>query len=261
MIYRWLNGVEAHLDDWNVTWEGYGPEWKTRAYRLPGEVEYNPIGVMNHHTASTSWYPKDKLIYSCNFYVDPAGKVWIMGLGYQRDSGSGDPAVLERIRKGEPVGKPMDYLVSQRINGNPYFIDIEVGHPGDGSEIPQVQRDALLHLNAALISYLKADVKTALIGHDEWTRRKIDPEWSYKGKPDSMEYIRRDTVTLLEGGMPRKQFENMVKALFVGRPDEFKGNPAYFYSNVADGGIYDDPENVDWINFWNSFVDVIAGGA
>lgn len=62
----------------------------------------------------------------------------------------------------------------------------------------------------------------------------------------------------VECGMPYEQFKNMVDAMFVGS-DEFAGDPSYFYRTIADGGIYDDPDNVDWVNFWDSFVRLIGG--
>ena len=82
----------------------------------------------------------------------------------------------------------------------------------------------------------------------------------------------RDWITNLENGteqygMPYEQFVNFVKSLFLGRPDEFQGDPAFFYLRRAewvalhgdiDGGIYDQPEHADWPNFWNAFVRVIS---
>lgn len=60
-----------------------------------------------------------------------------------------------------------------------------------------------------------------------------------------------------EDGMPYEQFKNMVISLFKGRPDMFKGDPSYFYKNLPDG-IYNDPQNIDWTNFWRSFTDAIS---
>lgn len=60
-----------------------------------------------------------------------------------------------------------------------------------------------------------------------------------------------------EDGMPYEQFKNMVISLFNGRPDMFKGDPAYFYKNLPEG-IYNDPQNIDWTNFWTSFTKAIS---
>ena len=67
--------------------------------------------------------------------------------------------------------------------------------------------------------------------------------------------------------MPYEQFKNMVISLFAGRHDKFHGDPAYFYTKAGshhafpgypNGGIYDVPESVDWVNFWNAFTDAIT---
>ena len=59
-------------------------------------------------------------------------------------------------------------------------------------------------------------------------------------------------------GMPYAQFKRFVDALFTARPDEFKGDPSYFYRSSheldanGNGGIYDLDDNEDWDNFWNA---------
>lgn len=59
-------------------------------------------------------------------------------------------------------------------------------------------------------------------------------------------------------GMPYAQFVRFVDALFLARPDEFHGDPSYFYRSSheldakGNGGIYDLDDHVDWTNFWNA---------
>ncbi len=99
----------------------------------------------------------------------------------------------------------------------------------------------------------------------------VTPPWKYSDghveRHDDPEPENGSYNGTEQHGMPYEQFVNLVKSLFAGRPDEFHGNPAYFYLTRAqwfaeygnhDGGIYDEPEHVDWANFWNAFVDSIS---
>ena len=130
---------------------------------------------------------------------------------------------------------------------------MEVGHPGDGSPIPAPQRKSLLLVNAALCEFLGLDPLTQVIGHKEWTRRKIDPRWGWEFGPDSMDEIRRDTADVLaEGaGMPKTQWHQLIDSLFAGRPDVFMGDPNYWKAMPSDSS--------EWVDFWNAFVRVLGG--
>jgi len=101
----------------------------------------------------------------------------------------------------------------------------------------------------------------------EWLGYKLGDtmHWQLNVPPERQEVDWSTVEKEQELGMPYEQFVNLVKALFKGRPDKFKGNPAYFYLNKADvsdslpnGGIYDDPYHIDWTNFWNAYVEVIS---
>ncbi len=61
----------------------------------------------------------------------------------------------------------------------------------------------------------------------------------------------------VELGMPYEQFKRWITALFEGRPDVFIGDPWYFYLTMAEGGIYDDPTNEDWDNFWRVYTSLV----
>ena len=192
--YHWQNQIDQYLTQEGVNWEPYIEDWKTFAGYGPQERPYTPVAVINHHTASTAWYPKEKLTTKCNIYIDPSGKAWLMSAGYQFDSGYGDPHVLSAIEHGQTPPKPTDTTDADRILGNPWFIDIEVGHPGDGSVIPEVQRECLIKTNVALMRMNGWNPFINLIDHKWWTRRKIDVRWSREatGLPDTMEQIQLD---------------------------------------------------------------------
>ena len=247
-MYTWLTELPFYLNKWGVTWTPVDG-WETRA---TSTIRYVPTGLINHHTAGPAWYPVDRLLTKCNLYIDPGGLVHLISAGYQADSGMGDKKVLARVLAKEPVRPPSDIQTSDRINGNPYFVDIEVGHPGDGSPIPPIQRQSLIRCNAAIVDYLKLDVPSQLLGHKEWTRRKIDPRWSLNDEPDLMGDIREDTANLLKQDiMPRELFEQMIEALFAGN-GEFQGDPNYWINKI------DTPYDPEWADFWAAFTRMVS---
>lgn len=170
--------------------------WKTNVRR--SSASYTPVGILNHHTAPPVPYPVDKLLKSCNLNVTPDGVVYVISAGYQWDSGMGDPKVLAAIRANLVPPWPQDRTDSERINGNPWFVDIEVDHAGDGSPLPEAAHHALLVCDAAICRHEGWDPRIRLLGHREWTRRKIDPRWDTP--PDNpMPAIRQEVLTMLQG--------------------------------------------------------------
>jgi len=161
---------------------------------------YDPIAVLDHHTAGSSllinypdppFWPNDRLEGQCNITIWPNGVVVVLNAGYAYDSGRGDPMVLRRIEDDRPITVPQDFNDDDRINGNPYFIDIEVQHVGDGGPINPPQREALIATNAVLLDHYGWNPMTQLLGHRDWTRRKPDPNWG--GLSNPMPGIRLDT--------------------------------------------------------------------
>lgn len=239
MAYEWItDDILRYLQRYGVSyveWEG----WRERAAYGPASRHFTPVGLVNHHTAGTDWYNPERLLTKCNFYIRPDGTVFVLSAGHQADSGMGDPNVLGRVRNDMPPQPPRDYTSSDRINGNQWFVDIEVGHWGMGEPIPEVQRDALIKLNAAICDYYDWRPEYRLIGHKEWTRRKVDPRWEYDGQPDLMEYIRRDTVELLDNTREaiimeylKADLHAMVDAAFeVGGAE---GNEAWWHNDFID---------------------------
>ena len=248
MTYEWLTELPSFLDKWGVSWIGF-QNWETHAAQPPAVRDYTPAFLVNHHTAATNWYPIERLKNKCNMYIDPSGVVYVMSLGYQYDSGYGDPNVLMRARNDQEPEPPQDATPADRINMNPWGVDVEVGHWGGGEPIPDRQREALILVNCAVLDMQGWDPMTRLLGHKELTRRKVDPRWSYQGWPDSMGRIREDTNNLFveRTTMPKTQWYQMIDALFEGRPDVFQGDPGYWKFDV--------PEDSDeWSDFWDAFV-------
>ena len=50
--------------------------------------------------------------------------------------------------------------------------------------------------------------------------------------------------------MPKQQWDAMIEALFVGRPDMFQGDPNYWKQL--------DPDSPEWVDFFNAFVKAIS---
>lgn len=179
--------------------------WKTRSNSTSNT--FNPVGVINHHTAGSAvipnypnrpFYRNEALDDKCNFTVRPDGVVVVLNAGYAYDSGLGAPEILEAVRRDRPL--PALHGLRSTINGNPYFIDNEVQHLGDGRPIEPVQREALILTNIAICKHYGWDPMTRVIGHREWAPdRKVDPRWD--GLKNPMPQIRLDTKAGMETDM------------------------------------------------------------
>ncbi len=189
-----------------------GAPWQSHAARGPAERDYVPYMLVNHHTASVNnypdppWYPVDRLRTKCNINIKPDGTAYLISAGYQYDTGYGDQDVLEAMVAGvEPPYPPTDTYTSGGVPGgsnpgvlfNPWAIDIECDHPGDGRDITDAQWDSLTRINAGILLHNGWDVHR-LIGHGETTRRKIDPYWNDMRVRNNMNLIRFETQKLME---------------------------------------------------------------
>lgn len=109
----------------------------------------------------------------------------VTALGFAHDSGGGDPDVLAAMRADAlapapddrdtvPVGQP-----GHRIDGNRFFLDVEVANTGTGEEYQPGQIHATIVAAAAVCAHFGWSPRTRVKHHREWTRRKID--MSYHG--------------------------------------------------------------------------------
>lgn len=159
--------------------------WETRR---ASNSTFRPIGVAVHHTAPPVPYPIGALLQSCNLNVKTDGDVYLISAGYQYDTGMGSYRVRDETAAGIPPPARAS-LRGLRDDGyvNDSYFDIETDHPGDGSPIPDVQRDAVIKACAAICRKM-GWTDGHVIGHSESTRRKIDPRWN--GTYDDMQNIR-----------------------------------------------------------------------
>jgi hypothetical protein len=200
--------------------------WRTRTSRAAKKAnngKFEPIGLIDHHTAPPVPFPLDRLTSKCNISIrNPDGAVCLLNAGWAHDSGFGDRLVLEAVRSDAPPPPPSDTYKTLKpdpvpgganpgILGNPFFIDIEVQHLGDASPLLEVMHQALIVTNAAICEFMRWDPQTRIIGHREWTRRKPDPKWD--GKANPMSGLRSNTLAELNPhGEMRGQTATTIEA-------------------------------------------------
>lgn len=145
---------------------------------------WGPVhGVMLHHTAGS-----DSVAFChrgtpdlpgplCIGVIDKSGLVHLIGYGRTNHAGSGSAAVLAAVRAGaRPPAPGVD-----AVDGNARFYGFEIENLGDGRDpYPVAQLDAVERLSAALCR-AHGWPAAGVIGHKEWTRRKIDPTFPMDG--------------------------------------------------------------------------------
>ena len=210
---------------------------------------YSPVAVLNHHTAGSSllvnypdppYWPDYRLWDKCNITIQPDGVVAVLNAGYAYDSGKGDSTVLQRVLNDGQIIMPADFTNDDRINGNPYFIDIEVQHVGDGSFINPPQREALIETNAVLLNHYEWNPMTRLLGHREWTRRKVDPKWG--GLANPMPGIRKDTERRIDMAISRDA-----------KADEGLGSLKANFKELKDAGVFTSATQPGGVTFNDEF--------
>ena len=154
--------------------------------RVPGRpYAFAPRGVMLHHTASRAGsgdLPSLRICRQgrsdlqgplCNLLVGRAGTVVAISDGYANHAGRMSADAWSRLTTGrEPVRQtgPDNGPV-----GNGHLIGIE--NNGLGEPWPADQVDVVIDICVAICSHFGWDPTSAVIGHKEGTRRKIDPSF------------------------------------------------------------------------------------
>ncbi|UXY28838.1 peptidoglycan-binding protein [Streptomyces sp. HUAS TT20] len=157
--------------------------WRTHNRNHKGP--WGPVhGVMLHHTAGS-----DSLRLClegtptlpgplCAGLVAKDGTVHLVGWGRTNHAGSGSAAVLAAVvaeRTPPPAPGP------DAVDGNAHFYGFEIENLGTGHDpYPPAQLDAVERLSAALCR-AHGWSAASVIGHREWTRRKIDPSFPMPG--------------------------------------------------------------------------------
>ena len=142
--------------------------WQQRQRGGSGYSQSGPIGIIVHHTASSSGWNGEQdanfLTFQCdvkpmaNLYLDRGGQWWILAGGATNTNGSGGP--------WGPI--PVD-------SANSRVIGIEAGNNGVGEPWPDVMQDAYVAGVAALANAYRIEPGNVL-SHQEWApTRKVDP--------------------------------------------------------------------------------------
>jgi hypothetical protein len=175
--------LPAALDAFGVNYRTVSG-WETR-----GEDVFNPIGVMNHHTADSS--PTSSALNLilqgrsdlpgplAQIYLDWDGVAYIVASGEANHAGMGVNVVRQRaLANLAPKGDAAAIYGggSDDYGGNDYWIGIEVQHPGDSSPYPEAVIDTLIKVNAAICAH-QGWSHNRCIHHREHTSRKVDMSW------------------------------------------------------------------------------------
>lgn len=139
--------------------------WRDRGH--PGT--FQPRGVMFHHTASNKLSGNAPALGIVTFgRVDLPGPLSQFVVG--RDGTIFFVAAGRAYHAGE--GGPLEGIPANQ--GNDYLVGVECENDGLGEKWPEVQKRAIGMLFAVLCK--RMDVGAGkVIGHKEWTTRKIDP--------------------------------------------------------------------------------------
>ncbi|MFI6644284.1 peptidoglycan-binding protein [Streptomyces sp. NPDC050504] len=153
--------------------------WQTHNRNHKGA--WGPVhGVMLHHTAG-----RDSLAFCrsghaplpgplCTGLLAKDGTLHLIGYGRANHAGNGSAAVLAAVRGERPLPSPGP----DAVDGNARFYGFEIENLGDGRDpYPTAQLDAADRLSTA-ICRAHGWSEASVIGHGEWTRRKVDPSFS-----------------------------------------------------------------------------------
>lgn len=154
--------------------------WRTHNRNKVGK--WGPVnGVMLHHTVTNGAEKTVNLCkngYSslpgplCHGVITKDGRVHMVGHGRANHAGKGDGAVLNAVIKENysSLNPKVD-----NTDGNTRFYGFECENMGDGKDPwPSAQLEAIERVSAAICRAHGWNAKS-VIGHLEWTRRKIDP--------------------------------------------------------------------------------------
>ncbi|GAA3770601.1 peptidoglycan-binding protein [Streptomyces chiangmaiensis] len=169
-----LRGEGVHIQE--------HPNWRThnRNHKGPwGSVH----GVILHHTAGSDSLRvcRDGMASLpgplCIGLIAKDGTVHLVGYGRTNHAGSGSVAVLDAVTAERALPPPGP----DAVDGNARFYGFEIENLGNGRDpYPAAQLDAAERVSAA-ICRAHGWSAASVIGHKEWTRRKIDPSFSMPG--------------------------------------------------------------------------------
>jgi hypothetical protein len=178
-------------------------DWKTHNRNHKGA--WGPVhGLMVHHTGSDSKDQRE-LLYKgtaslpgplCQFGLDQAGRIHLVGWGRANHAGAGDDDVLEAViaEKGIPNDN------ESNTDGNSRFYGVEIWYAGN-RPMTEAQYQTLRLLSAAICDFHGWD-EHSVIGHGEWgSPGKWDPGYR-PGRMMDMDKVRADIKVTLAKSKP-----------------------------------------------------------
>ncbi|MFG3031103.1 peptidoglycan-binding protein [Streptomyces sp. NPDC048253] len=153
--------------------------WRTNNRNHKGS--WGPVnGVIVHHTVTSGTSNSVSLCFDghsalpgplCHGVIAKDGTVHLVGNGRANHAGSGDGDVLKAVIAEQALPAPNE----NDTDGNVHFYGFECVNLGDGKDPwPAVQLEAMVRASAALCR-AHGWSAASVIGHKEWTSKKIDP--------------------------------------------------------------------------------------
>ena len=230
------------LAGWDTNRQGY--YWTDEANNHHGYYG-DPNGHVLHHTATAEYtanVKNSKGQTKANVYAGlgrpGTTRMYSTGGGTPRlDIASGGPAnygngaghrkvlsayVAKDRRFPGPLRK-FDRDAADDYYANRYFIGTEIIHLGDGSELHPGVFEMVSQFAAILEEYYGWDERH--IGHEDSTRRKVDPRFE-QGAPYTMSAFRSRIVELKGSTPPPPPEEKEMPPLPVRQGDGYKDMPA-----------------------------------
>jgi hypothetical protein len=137
-------------------------------------------GVMIHHTAGRNSL---EIVHDgrpdlpgplAHAHLSKTGTVTQLSTGRTNHAGDGSQAVYDAVVAERPLPAPGPDVV----DGNARFYGLEIENLGDGHDsYPRAQYDAAVRYATAICRFHGWNERS-VIGHKQWTKRKIDPSFS-----------------------------------------------------------------------------------
>ncbi|MPY64883.1 peptidoglycan-binding protein [Streptomyces spongiae] len=138
-------------------------------------------GVMLHHTAGTHSVTLCRTGLAdlpgplCIAVIAKDGTVHLVGYGRTNHAGRGSQTAYNAVRGGTALPSRPG---ADAVDGNAHFYGFEIENLGNGRDpYPEAQLSAVERV-AAAVCRAHGWSSSRVIGHKEWTRRKIDPTFS-----------------------------------------------------------------------------------
>ena len=150
----------------------------------------SPVGIVVHHTASYSKADPDAVIEMCirgvngipgplyNYMIKRDGTIVCLSEKFKANhAGRGSRKVMDRLRNDKKV---IEASVPGRSTFNASLFGVAIINDGIGEDVPDAQMDALARFCAFLCDAHSWNPLSRVIGHKEYTTRKIDPVFNMK---------------------------------------------------------------------------------